>query len=256
MKVKNELHPHKYEPLITKAVFDICQDVRTNRGRTQAIKETKHPFLLRGLIKCSVSGRIVSCDLKKNKYVYLICRDPKAPERKLWVKESDILRQLEDAFASIQVPEEFLEEIITHINKLHEVEKQYHHENIESLNAEMSDINQQLDKLTDLLISETINKETYDRKHFQLQTRRREISAIQDEHQDGNEDFKTALITLVSLASKAPEIFKSSKSEVKRALIAFVFSNLEMDGENLRVSLREPLRCFQGVSDFKGWLGR
>lgn len=80
--------------------------------------------------------------------------------------------------------------------------------------------------------------------------------ARKDEHQEGNEDFKTALITLVSLASKAPEIFKSSKSEVKRALIAFVFSNLKMDGENLRVSLREPFRGFLKVSGLKGWLGR
>lgn len=227
MKIKGELHPHKYEPLISKSLFEVCQHIRTGRGRKDAVKETKFPFLFRGMIKCAVSDRIVSCDLKKGKYVYLICRDPDAPERKLWIKESDILEQVEAAFASIQVPPAFLPDIIAHINRLHENEKQFHHDSIITLNAEMQEVNQQLDRLTDLLISQTINKETYDRKHSQLQTRRQEITALQTEHQEGNEEFKTALTTLVSLASKAPEIFKSSKTEVKRALMGFVFSNLE-----------------------------
>jgi DNA invertase Pin-like site-specific DNA recombinase len=69
MKVKDELYPHKYEPLISKGIFEVCQYVRTGRGRKDAVKETKFPFLFRGLIKCTVSGRTVSCDLKKGKYV-------------------------------------------------------------------------------------------------------------------------------------------------------------------------------------------
>lgn len=254
MKVKGELYPHKYEPLISKGIFEVCEYVRTGRGRKDAVKETKFPFLFRGLIKCAVSGRIVSCDLKKGKYVYLICRDPNAPEHKLWIKESDILKQVEEVFASIQAPPAFLPEIIAHINKLHENEKQFHHDSINALNAEMQEVNHQLDRLTDLLINETINKATYDRKHSQLQTRRQEITTLQTEHQEGNEEFKIALTTLVSLASKAPEIFKSSKTEAKRALMGFVFSNLEMNGQKLSYALRSPLSDFQNVGDFNRWL--
>jgi hypothetical protein len=64
-----------------------------------------------------------------------------------------------------------------------------------------------------------------------------------------------ALTTLVSLASKAPEIFKSSKIEVKRSLIGFVFSNLEMKGGSLCYSLREPFCGFQSAVGYHEWLG-
>ncbi len=208
------------------------------------------------MIKCAVSDRIVSCDLKKGKYVYLICRDPDAPERKLWMKESDILEQIEAAFASIQVPPAFLSDIIAHISKLHETEKQFHHDSINALNAEIQEVNHQLDRLTDLLISETINKETYDRKHSQIQSRRQEITALQTEHQEGNEEFKIALTTLVSLASKVHEIFKSSKTDIKRALMGFVFSNSEMRGVTLCYSLREPFCGLQNLTEYQEWLGR
>jgi len=254
MRVKGKLYPHKYEPLITKAVFDMCQDVRTNRGRKQAVKETKHPFLFRGLIKCAVSDRQATCDLKKGKYVYLIVRDPNNPKRKLWIKERDVLEKMEQVFNSIRLPAQYLPDITAHIAKLHEAERQYHNESIEAMNTEMGQINAHMDRLTDLLINETITKEAYDRKFSQLQNRRKEISVVQEEHQGGNEEFKNALTTMVSLASKAPEIFKSSKTEVRRALIGFVFSNLQLNGSKLEYTLREPFQSFQNVESYKEWL--
>ncbi|MCB9989746.1 MAG: hypothetical protein H6867_00005, partial [Rhodospirillales bacterium] len=234
---------------------DMCQDVRTNRGRKQAVKETKHPFLFRGLIKCAVSDRQVTCDLKKGKYVYLIVRDPENPKRKLWIKERDVLEQVEAVFDTIQPPPDYLPQIIQHINNMHEAEKQYHHRSINSLNDEMTQINRQLDRLTDLLINETINKEVYDRKFAQLQAKRKEITVMQEEHQGGNEEFKIALTTMVSLAFKAPEVFKSSKISVKRALMAFVFSNLALNGQKLEYALRPPFDGLQNLRSYKEWLG-
>lgn len=81
------------------------------------------------------------------------------------------------------------------------------------------------------------------------------ISVMQEEHQGGNEEFKNALTTMVSLASKAPEIFKSSKISVKCSLMVFVFSNLELNDEKLEHTLREPFQSFQNVESYKEWLG-
>lgn len=83
------------------------------------------------------------------------------------------------------------------------------------------------------------------------QAKRKEITVLQEEHQDGNDAFKVALSTLVSLASQAPDIFKSSKTAVKRQLISLVFSNLPISGGNLQYSLREPFDAFQNLGDCK-----
>jgi ABC transporter substrate binding protein len=42
------------------------------------------------------------------------------------------------------------------------------------------------------------------------------------------------------LASRAAELFESSKPEQKRQLLAFVFSNLRLKGKKLEYSLRSP----------------
>ena len=115
----------------------------------------------------------------------------------------------------------------------------------------MEHINTQID----LQFDETMNKEVYESKFSQLQYRRKEVSAMQEEHQGGNEEFKNALTTMVSLASKEPEKFKSSKTEVKRALSRFVFSNLRLNGQKLEYTLREPFQNFQNFGSYKKWLG-
>lgn len=108
----------------------------------------------------------------------------------------------------------------------------------------MQRVNQQIDKLTDLLINKSITKDVYDRKFGELQKTRKGISVKQEEHQEGNEEFKTALTNMLTLASRAPEIFKSSKIALKRSLMALVFSNLRLSGGKLQYDLHRSLKRF------------
>src|SRR6202022_1803086 len=55
-----------------------------------------------------------------------------------------------------------------------------------------------------------------------------------------NAEYRTTLESLISLASRAAELFERSKTEQKRQLIAFVFSNLQLRGKKLEFSLRCP----------------
>ncbi len=254
MRVKGELHFHKYEPLISKELFDNCEAIRTGRGRTQAASETKYPFILRGLLTCAVSGRKVSCDIKKGKHIYLIGRDPADPSQKIWTNEKIILEQIRDVFGSLQVPNAVLAEIVDSLKKSHQSEKDYHQASITSLRGEEDQITKKLDKLLDMLMEEKITQEMYNRKNNQLLQRRKEIGELLERHNEGDEKFRIAVSTLLMLASKAAEIFDRSTTEEKRQLIGYVFSNLELEGGKLRYALKTPFNHFVDLGDYKEWL--
>jgi hypothetical protein len=61
-----------------------------------------------------------------------------------------------------------------------------------------------------------------------------------EQHQQGEGDYRTTLEALISVASRAAEIFERSKTEQRRELIAFVFSNLRLRAKKLEFSLRSP----------------
>ena len=52
-----------------------------------------------------------------------------------------------------------------------------------------------------------------------------------------DQNFKLTVNTVLSIASKAYELFGSSNFEQKRAFIDNVFSELELEGAKLRYSL-------------------
>jgi hypothetical protein len=59
---------------------------------------------------------------------------------------------------------------------------------------------------------------------------------------------------LISLASRAAELFERSKIEQKRQLLAFVFSNLRLRGKKLEFSLRSPFDLMVDRRSYSSWL--
>ena len=104
MRIKGKLYPHNYPPLISRELFDRCEAVRLGKARQSAVRYSEKPFVFRGLLTCAVSGRAVTSDIKKGRHIYLICRDPADPSKKLFVPESKVLTQIEAVFRSIQIP--------------------------------------------------------------------------------------------------------------------------------------------------------
>jgi site-specific DNA recombinase len=61
-----------------------------------------------------------------------------------------------------------------------------------------------------------------------------------NEGDKADEKFKDALSKVISVVAKSYDLFESSKTDEKRGLLGFVFSNLQMEGPTLRYTLRKP----------------
>lgn len=255
MLAKGQLLPHKYEPLISRQLFDRCQDVSLGRRRPTTTRYSEKPFVFRGLLRCAVSGRAVTSDLKKGRHIYLICRDPADPTKKLFVPEGEVLGQVQAVFRSIQVPEELLGALLEHMKAGHESENQFHVDAINGLRRQYDQTRERLAVLLDLRLDKSITQDEYDRKARELKNRQTKLALQIEQHQEGECAFQTTLESLISLASRAGEIFERSKVEQKRQLLAFVFSNLKLRGKKLEVSLRSPLDLMVNRQGYAGWLG-
>jgi hypothetical protein len=88
-----------------------------------------------------------------------------------------------------------------------------------------------------------------------LKDRQTEIGLRIGQHHQGDGDYRTTLESLISLASRAAQLFERSKPQQKRELIAFVFSNLRLKGKKLEFSLRSPFDLMVNRRDHSSWLG-
>lgn len=255
MSVKGQLQPHKYDALITKDLWDRCQDVMQGSTRATATRYSEKPFVFRGLLKCAVSGRTVTCDVKKGRHVYLICRDPADPTKKLFVPEQDVLDQVKAVFRSIQVPQKLLGALLAHMKASHVAENQFHLDAIDGLRDELDRTERSLSTLLDMRLSQSITGNEYDKKATELKRKQVEQRMLIEQHSHGRDEFRTTLESLISVASRAVDIFERSKIEQKRQLIAFAFSNLKLKGKKLEFSLRSPFDLMVNRRTYASWLG-
>lgn len=101
-----------------------------------------------------------------------------------------------------------------------------------------------------------ITTEDYDKKCHELKNKQFKNNEIMKNYLKADKNFKLTVNTVLSLASKAFELFESSNIEQKRKLINFVFSNLELEGETLRYSLKKPFDMIVDCTTYNDWLRR
>jgi hypothetical protein len=197
----------------------------------------------------------VTSDLKKQRHVYLICRDPADPEKKLFVPEAEVLDQVKAVFHSIRIPPKLLNALLAHMKASHEAENQFHRDAMVGLRRECDQVRDRLAVLLDLRLDKSITGDEYDKKARELKERQTEITLRIEQHHNGEGDYRATLETLISVASRAAELFDHSKTEQKRELLAFAFSNLRLRGKKLEFSLRSPFDLMVNRADHSSWLG-
>ncbi|OZG31284.1 serine recombinase [Rickettsia endosymbiont of Culicoides newsteadi] len=219
LKTKKE-YPHIYPPIITKEVFDACQAVRLGWNK-KPFKYGEKEYIFRGLIKCVATGRLATTETKKKTYangkteewIYLRTWDSNNHNRRIYVKEEIILKEVEKVFETLRLEPELLKEVISCIKSSAKIEQDYHKNRISELQSEHTKMKTRMDKLTDLFLDGDITKAEHEEKREQLIQKREDIVNEIASHDNADDKFSECLINLVELASGAAEAFKGSTAE-------------------------------------------
>ena len=261
MKVKGEMWPHCYQPIISREIFMACKDVRLGWNK-KPFKYGGKDFLFRGLITCAITGKVVTAETKKKKYAngkidewtYLATWDPKNSNKKIYVREDKILKQVEDIFATIGIKDpEILKDTLAHLKNTNEAKKSYHIQETAVLKKEHTETENKLNSLVDLRLNNELSKEEFQAKKQQLKDRQYEILQLLRNYDEADDKFIDTTATLINLASEAYETFKGSEMPQKRKMLNFVFQNLKLNVQKLEFTLRFPFDIFKKTNTRIEW---
>ena len=262
IKKHDKKYPHKYDPIISRSLFEQCKNItrgRSEQGKKQGIQTGVVDYIFRSLITCAVTGKKVSPYTARNrhkqKYIYLATWDPNDPKRehKISIPEIDILNQIRDVFKSMKVPEELLADITKHLQRSNEIEKEIHKIEMEKLNTLALEIDAEENILIKMSMKGRITDEKFDKNSKELEERRVKVNMDKERYQKADKVFKNTTITAFQLLSQAYELFECSKTDQKRRLINFVFSNLKLNGEKLEYTLRKPFDLLVNLEECPSW---
>ena len=225
MYYNKDYHPHCYEKLISKELFDKCTEVRMGKFKRTS-KHTKEPYIFRGLVRCKHCGCLLSPYTKKDKYVYLRHTDLKNCEHCSNVSEKVLLKDVEKHLSSIHFDDDLKSALAIRLKKQYEATHGNTYYQLEKNRNELADVEEKQKKLLDLLIAGTVPAEVYRSKNAEYETAKIELQAKIEKLQTPDTSVERAIDKVLNFIQNSFAIFKSSQIEEKRAYFKYRFCEL------------------------------
>ena len=260
MKVNNQLIPHIYEPIISKALFDKVQEVFKSKSREVFSHQQEYKaiqFAFRGLIKCETCGCAITPEqhFKKGKrYIYYKCSHLRGNCNQCNVNEDVLLAQLDtELFSKINIPSNVLVALKKNVQNNMEEKATLNAHLKRNLQEELQILVNKEDNLTDLYVSGKIKEEIYNRQ----------INAIADEkvrleesivrYKEITKDIKATVDNLLDIAGNLSDIMHNATPNKQNKLLKLLIKDCTLNGKELKYTVRAPFDKFIQCNNPTQW---
>ncbi len=236
---KGRIYPGKYEPIISKDLFERVQDVLDGRGSRRP-KRHRHRFAFSGLIQCGHCGCAMTAELQKGRYVYYRCTGYKGRCPEKYAREETIAEQFGDLLRGLHLDQDIQEFLIKALRQSHQDEKHFHDEALARLTTEFDQLQNRLDTMYVDKLDGKISESFYERKAGEWRAEQDRIAEAIQDHRRADRSYAETGVRLLELASGAHAAFMSQGSDERRLLLQQVVSNSSWKDGRLAVELHEP----------------
>jgi len=241
-------YEHRYPRLISKTLFDQCQEVFDKRARKKS-KVTLKEYMFQGLLPCANCGCLYSPETHKGNNYYS-CTNAKGTCKRTYVNEKELLKPINDVFARFEsIPQDVQERLVEELRKLNETEARFYEKEFNRIQAEHQRVQSKVQKLMDFLLDERITKDDYDKKLQELKDQQYRLGIELEEHTKADHQYHIHVATVLNLCRRIRSIFKSSEPSEKRAILNFILQNPTVNVKKLTFTLRKPLNVVLELAD-------
>lgn len=240
-----------HTPIITKALFDMVQDVFEDKNIP---KPSKKEFPYTGLMLCGDCGCAITAEIKKGRYVYYHCTWHKPCNNKSYVKQEYLDEAFEHIVKNIHITDDALSLIKKSLIESHKDEADYHNRQISALNANYRLLKQRIDKIYIDKLDGKISENFYEEKVADWQKEAEEVSEKIERHKNADVNYLTQGVHILELANRAYSLYIKQKPAEKRKLLNILLSNCTLDGKNLIPQYKKPFDLLVKGLNSKTWL--
>ncbi len=213
IKYHGEIFEGRHEPLISKKLFDKCQEVMNKRGKVQEVR--KHNFAFLGLLKCASCGCSITAEIQKGHNYYRCTKKKGLCQEKHYLREEALAEQIKNFLQKVALSSQDTEKVLAALEAEQEQAKQQTQSKLESLKEQLKQIETKLAKLLDVFLSDALSTEEYAAKKQELLSQKVELQEkITDFEQKGLSWLEPAREFVLSLNQAAKLVAAENKKEM------------------------------------------
>lgn len=255
MKYDGGLHPHKYEPIITRKLFDKVQAINEVRNIDRDKTLTKQTYTFQGILKCATCGCSYSSYVKKGR-VYMrctkskegvVCDQPPTSEEYLTPQVTELLERL-------AISEQRVAQVLDILKKGHDDIQLYYHNAISETRDKIERLNKKIDMLYDDRLDGRITTNDYDKYVTKYKNDKDELENKLVDYTNNDKSFVVTAEHLLKLAQNAKSVFESSQPAQKNRILRTLLANCKINQKRLQLNLLQPFSSLVSDSKSQNWL--
>ncbi len=213
MRWKREIFEGQHEPLISKKLFDKCQEVISKRGKVQEVR--KHNFAFLGLLKCASCGCSITAEIQKGHNYYRCTKKKGLCQEKHYLREEELIEQIKTFLQKVSLSSQDTEKVLAALEQERDKAREDAQTEVSVLKEQLASVESKLAKLLDIYLVDALSTEEYAAKKQSLLSEKVSLSEkITDFEQKGLSWLEPAREFVKSLNQAANLLSSQNKSEM------------------------------------------
>ena len=249
MRFKGELYEGKHKPLITKALFDKCQEVMTRKSKPKNGK--LKPYTYRGQFQCAACGCFITTETQKGRN-YLRCTKRKGPCSEPYVREEEVEKQIRALLKGVSLPPALAADALDNIKAEGIKAAQAVEEAAQNLRDKIDFLTKSMNALLDMILSGLITQDEYaQKKRSCLEEKKENEMKLAAFEREGSKRFEP-LIGFYKTAVHAGESAVAGNPEENLQILKKIGSNFLLGGKKIKVNFNFPAAETQKLRERAG----
>jgi DNA invertase Pin-like site-specific DNA recombinase len=218
-----EFYEGKHEPIVSRKLFDTCQEVMKRKSKPQHEGRLK-PYVYRGLFKCAECGCCPTIETQKG-HNYLRCTKRRGPCNQKYVREEAMTEMIKEEIRKVSLSDEVADWLIAKVEK-EKVEGDNSSKNqIEKVKIEALAIGAKLEKLMTAYLENALTLEEYQTAKNKLITEKQVLKDKLEAFGRNSTNRFEPVINFLKDCKEATILAKSTDTEKIREFFKKVGSN-------------------------------
>ena len=259
MRIRGETMPHKYEPIISKELFDEVQDILScKKIGIQPPKYAGIPFAFRKLIKCAHCGCYITSEMHTKKsgkqYRYVRCSHMRGKCQQGVVSESVLLQQLdEEVFSKIRLNATIIDLLKKCVQKRLTEESEANTVMKRKITNELNNLEAREKRIKDCFFDGDITRDEWNEEKAELAKKKDELQQTLENYADISREIQYTVNEVLDIAACASEIMKKANPEQQNNLLGLILDECYLDGQKLVYTLKKPFDKLIFLENSDNW---
>jgi len=228
-----------HEPMITEEEYDRIQAILGGKNKP---RRKSHDFAYRGPIFCGECGCMVTAEVKTKhikatgktkEYPYYHCTGRRGNcKQTKYIREDKLEQLIKDEISKFTILPQFRDWALEVLQESHKDETAERKEIFNNLQKTYKDIENQINKLTDMKLKDQLTDEEYNSKRVELLADKVKIKENIDSYDSRIDDWLELTEKTFDFISCAREAFENGNLEAKKGILTAIGKNITLlDGK-------------------------